>query len=110
MPKEWKLNWTVQYDEDQNIKRRKAEGDTLLMDHIDVVWTHPDGFPPTTEVQPVSFDYATKEIKYKTVEVGERRDKILDQLTVSPDTSDFLIIKQLESKRAALAASLGVEP
>jgi hypothetical protein len=109
MPKEWKLNWNVEYDGDA-IKRRKVESDTLDLDHIDVVWTHPDGFPPAVERRPVSFNYATKETVYETVDVTGRRDKIIDQLTVPPGTPDLEIIKQLEAKRERLAEALKVEP
>lgn len=112
MPKsdKFKLNWEVSYDQEGNIVRRRLPGETLGVEYVDVVWTHEGGFPPSVETRPVSYDYVKKEHVFSEVEVGGRRDKILDQVSVMPGTTDLVIVKELEGKRAALAKALGVEP
>lgn len=110
MAKEFKLKWNVAKDEDGNIVRRKNPGDKFSVDIIDVKWTHPNGFPPSIEVQPVSYDFRTKQTVFENVEVGGKRDEIPDQLSVSPETTDLVVCMMLDAKRLNLATSLGVEP
>lgn len=102
----FKLNWTVQKAEDGSFLRRKEEGDSLDLDHIDVEWKHADGFPPDTISVPTSHP---PDIKYETREAGTR-DVVKDQVSVGPNVSDGTVALLLDEKRSRLAAALGVCP
>ena len=107
-----KLKWTVQKDEDGAFVRRKVESDRLDLDHIDVEWTHENGFKPDTILAPVhKFHPETGVTRtFEEMEVGEPREVVKDQVSVKVGTADSVIAMMLDEKRARLAQALGVEP
>lgn len=76
------------------------------VDRVHVEWRHADGPVKDYVTVPVSHPPA---IRYETVVSGER-EYIADQVDVAPGTPESIIAMKCEEKRAALAASLGVEP
>lgn len=104
-----KLNWSVKKNADGSIVRRASEGQLLEelrdLQHVDVEWTHANGFPPDYEMRPVT--HPPNE-KFEKKETGTRQ-VIKDQLTVSPQVSDSTIAIMLDEKRTKLAKALGVE-
>lgn len=99
-----KLHWEVQKNEDGSFVRRAESSDELRLDHIDVEWTHDDGFPEDTIMVPTSHP---PDIKYEQRKVGTR-DVIKDQVSVHHSVPDSTIAMILDEKRRSLSKALGV--
>lgn len=100
-----KLNWSVEKDAKGKFIRRRAEGDLLNLDYIDVKWTHEDSFPNDTKLMPQGHP---PDITYEETDDGQR-DVIHDQLIVAAAVQDSTVSMMLDEKRPKLAAALGIE-
>lgn len=95
----FKLNYKI-------VGRRQSEGDAEPIELVDVEWRHDSG--PITDYKMVPISHPPN-IEYER-QVDGTRDVILDCVSVRRGTPDSIVMQILEEKRAALAASLGVEP
>lgn len=95
----FKLNYKI-------VGRMKLEGSMFDVEYVQVEWRHADGPIPDYEIRPLTHP---PDIKYETVQVGER-EFISGTVGVKPGTPDSIVMQMLEERRAALAATLGVEP
>ena len=101
-----KLMWSIKKDANGKFLRRAIDGDELGMVHIDVEWTHVEGFPEDTVMVPTTHP---PQIQYKEKTVG-RRKVILDQVSVMSRVTDSTVAAMLDEKRIRLAESLGINP
>lgn len=106
----FKLHWSVRKNSDGSFSRRGATaGDSLGLEHIDVEWTHEDGFPHDTFEQPIPTWPPTQETQTVTKQLTQRK-VIRDQISVPSGVPDSTVCMILDEKRPKLAKSLGIEP